>query len=540
MKQYFFIIICLSLLTAKCAQSEAGSAVFKAEAFSGEENSHQAGNAYTQLTLDSLQLENFIQKHEVNAKLANKMRTFYQQRQYQYAWFNEDGLAQQTQAFWNLHDQFVNLTNDSTIMDLEFHQRVATLMEDEIMPPEEELQKLEMQLTQHFFDYAKIAYAGKMDPEKLQWNIPRKKLDAVKLLDSLIEGNGASLEEWEPVNKQYSLLKKQLVLFHDLEKNNNWEVIKLGSNKIIRPGDSSPVIPVIRQRLKDLGDLPQKTDQVVYDNSLVTAVKRFQYRHGLKQDGVLGPATIKALNVTPEEKMEQLLVNMERMRWMPEHKAGKRIIANIPEFRLYVYEEDQKVMQMDIVVGKEAHKTVVFSDELKHVVFSPYWNIPASITRNEILPAMNRDPNYLSKKNMEITGKSNGQPVIRQKPGPDNALGKVKFLFPNRYAIYFHDTPAKSLFDRNRRAFSHGCIRLKEPFKMAQYLLKDKPEWTDERIRQAMNRGSELWVNLDEAVPVFICYFTAFVDDEGLVHFRDDIYGHDQKMSKQLFAHGKH
>jgi L,D-transpeptidase YcbB len=198
------------------------------------------------------------------------------------------------------------------------------------------------------------------------------------------------------------------------------------------------------------------------------------------------------------------------------------------------------MFSMDIVVGKAGTRTVIFNDKLEHIVFSPYWNIPRSITRNEIVPAMNRNPNYLARNNMEITGNSNGLPVIRQKPGPNNSLGKVKFLFPNRYAIYFHDTPAKSLFERDQRAFSHGCIRVKEPHKLASYLLRDDNAWNDKEITHAMNRSSEKWVNLKKPVPVVISYFTAYVDEDGKLNFRDDIYGHDKKMISRLFSHTSH
>lgn len=184
---------------------------------------------------------------------------------------------------------------------------------------------------------------------------------------------------------------------------------------------------------------------------------------------------------------------------------------------------------MDIVVGKISHQTEIFSDTLENIVFSPYWNIPASIVKNEILPQLNKNSSYLKNNNMEITGNLNGLPIIRQKPGPDNSLGAVKFLFPNQHNIYFHDTPAKSLFERKSRAFSHGCIRLSQPFELAKYLLKDQPEWTDSEITKAMRSGKEKWVRLVKQVPVSIIYYTAWVDREGLINFRDDIYGRDEQ-----------
>lgn len=271
----------------------------------------------------------------------------------------------------------------------------------------------------------------------------------------------------------------------------------------------------------------------LFNNELKQAVILKQRSYGMKDDGIVDQDFIDELNVKLEERIKQMHINLERMRWMPEEQPS-RLVANIPEFRLHVYENHEEVLGMNIVVGKAANRSVIFSDELKYVVFSPYWNIPRSITRNEIVPAMNRNSNYLSRNNMEIVEYRNGLPVIRQRPGPGNALGKVKFIFPNRYNIYFHDTPAKSLFEREKRAFSHGCIRLEKPFELAQHLLGDEG-WSDGEIRNAMNRSSEKWVPLDEIVPVYIVYFTSWVDENGLLHFRDDVYGHDRRMESHLF-----
>jgi murein L,D-transpeptidase YcbB/YkuD len=210
-------------------------------------------------------------------------------------------------------------------------------------------------------------------------------------------------------------------------------------------------------------------------------------------------------------------------------------MVNIPDYGLRVYENGKVSSAMDVVVGKAANRTVIFSDELKYIVFSPYWNVPRSIVRNEIYPAMQRSSSYLRRNNMEVTGYSNGLPVVRQKPGPGNALGQVKFLFPNSYNIYFHDTPSKSLFSRNKRAFSHGCIRLHKPFELARYLLRNDSSWTDAAIRDAMNGSTEKWVTLKHSLPVFITYFTSWVDRDGIVQFRDDVYGHDKKLESHLF-----
>lgn len=220
---------------------------------------------------------------------------------------------------------------------------------------------------------------------------------------------------------------------------------------------------------------------------------------------------------------------------MPTEPAGQLIVVNIPEFILHVYEGKTKAFDMNVVVGKEGHNTVSFSGDLSTIVFSPYWNVPPSIVKKEILPAMNRNGNYLTSQNMEITGNEGGLPVVRQLPGEKNSLGKVKFLFPNSFNIYFHDTPAKSLFERDKRAYSHGCIRLAEPEKMAQYLLKDNAEWPQDSIYAAMNRDKEKYVKLKKPVPVIITYYTAWVDEAGLLNFRDDIYSHDADLGRKMF-----
>ncbi len=221
---------------------------------------------------------------------------------------------------------------------------------------------------------------------------------------------------------------------------------------------------------------------------------------------------------------------------MPNLPEGSGIMVNIPQYQLHVYENGKSVMNMPIVVGTTGSQTVIFSDELKYVVFSPFWNIPSSIVRSEILPAIQRDKDYLTKKNMEQVGVSHGIPLIRQRPGPGNSLGRVKFIFPNSYNIYLHDTPSKSLFELEKRAFSHGCIRVGKPAELAAYLLKDSKSWTPEKISQAMRSNKEKWVTLEKPVPVFIFYFTAWVDEEGRLHFREDLYGHDERMAARLFA----
>jgi len=220
---------------------------------------------------------------------------------------------------------------------------------------------------------------------------------------------------------------------------------------------------------------------------------------------------------------------MERARWVPLDLKKHYLIINIPAFTLYAFDADTINFTMNVVVGRDVHKTVLFSGDIKYIVFSPYWDIPASILKNEVLPGIRRDPDYLKRNNMEWVGKR-----VRQKPGPKNSLGLVKFLFPNSYNIYLHDTPAKSLFEKSARAFSHGCIRLSEPKKLADYMLKNDSNWTPEKINAAMHAGVERYVTLKDPVPVYIGYMTAFVDNEGRINLRDDVYNRDGPLERAI------
>lgn len=493
-------------------------------------------NAYSSLELDSMTLENYISKNDLKSSMAEEMRNFYKSRNYHFAWFSTDGLTEQARAFYNLHNTYVKADMDTSQYDKKLDTTMDKLLNDEsfILTPQEVTQT-ELHLTQHFFKFTKEVYEGTIDPLQLQWHIPKKKIDAVSLLDSLIAKNGTKLENWEPVNRFYPLLKNKLIIYYEIDKKGGWDSINL-NNKVYRPGDSSEAIRALKKRLTITGDYAGEDTSFKFTDQLKLGLQHAQERLGLDTDGVLGNQTAKELNVSVKDRIEQILLNMERLKWMPNESMGTRLVANIPEFRLHVFNGDQQEFNMKIVVGKAGHSTVIFTDSLQYVVFNPYWNIPRSIVRNEILPAMRKNRNYLRRNNMEQTGYSNGLPVIRQRPGPANALGRVKFIFPNNYSIYFHDTPAKSLFNLKDRAFSHGCIRLSEPERLAVYLLRNNPEWTESRIHNMMTHGGKnTWVKLKQKIPIYIVYFTAWVNKDGTLNFRDDIYGHDAKMKKMMF-----
>lgn len=494
-------------------------------------------NAVTKLLVDSLQMEKFITSQALEDSTASRLRNFYNSRNFQFAWIAEKGLAEQAKVFYELDKNYISASRDSTDADQALHSQLGLLLNKDtlIKAVSPDLMALELSLTQHFFNFVSYAYAGKLDPAALQWYIPRKKLDAVALLDSLVAKKGTSIENWEPVNRYYKTLNKELLRWYAIQRKGPWQTISPGKFKIYRQGDTSVFIAQIKQRLREFGALHGTDTTAIYNDELSAAVKKAQQQFGLLQTGKIDQKLIHALNVPAEMRIQQMLINLERMKWTPLIPESKFILVNIPEYKLHVFESGKEVLNMGIVVGKAANKTVIFSNELKNIVFSPYWNIPPSIVRAEILPEMRKNRSYLAQKNMEQYGISEGLPQIRQKPGNSNSLGKVKFLFPNSYNIYLHDTPAKSLFAEEKRAFSHGCIRLAQPKKLAEYLLSDRPEWTSGKIDQAMNKKTEVWVNMKQPIPVFITYFTSWVDKDGLLNFREDLYGHDKAMAAQMF-----
>ena len=285
------------------------------------------------------------------------------------------------------------------------------------------------------------------------------------------------------------------------------------------------------------GDLGGADTSAIFNDSLETAIKSYQQRNGFTPTGIINDSVIKALNVPVNDRIEQILANMNRMLWLPANIPDNHITVNIPEFMLRVYEGNTKVFDMNVITGKQGSNTMMFYGDLNQIVFSPYWNLPVSIVKNEIMPAMKKNPGYLKEKNMEIVGRGNDSiPKIRQLPGPGNSLGKVKFLFPNSYDIYFHDTNAKELFNKKNRALSHGCIRLQDPEKMAKYLLRYDASWTPEKINAAMNNTKEQYVKVSKPLPVIITYFTAWADENGMLNFRDDVYGKDKEVRGKMFV----
>jgi murein L,D-transpeptidase YcbB/YkuD len=495
-------------------------------------------NSYSDLFFDSTAMEQFIQKKKIADSIADRIRSFYNTRNYQYAWFSSDGLTEQARAFWNLHDYVTTYDPDSSLKDKTLQRKMDNLAAEDqlsVSAKDGSFLNTEFTLTQHFIQYISHNYEkGFVKRKEMERFIPRKKEDALQLADSLLNKKHKDDKYFEDVNPAYGALKDELDKYTGFAKKGGWPQISM-MKKRLKKGMRGPEIVTIKRRLQITGDLKGNDSTSIFDDTLVAAIRNFQGRHGYTPTGVISDSLIKEMNVPVLKRIEQIIMNMERMRWMATRKDGNLIVVNIPEFVLHVYEGNKKAFDMDVVVGKEGHNTMMFNGDLNQVVFCPNWNVPQSIVQKEILPAMEKDKNYLEKQNMEITGEEEGTPVIRQLPGEKNALGKVKFLFPNSFNIYFHDTPAKSLFEKDKRAYSHGCIRLKEPGKMASYVLRDQPEWTPGRIEEAMNAGKEKFVKVKDPIPVLITYYTAWVDENGQLNFREDIYGHDSDVAMKMF-----
>ncbi|MFN3405513.1 MAG: murein L,D-transpeptidase [Cytophagaceae bacterium] len=510
---------------------------------------------------DSLELNSFFKKYPEFTPLDKKINKFYSRRNYTLGWYKDSEIIPHAEMLINLiYNQHKHgLPADTSVvkkLKAVYHLSDQNwfLKQDE---KTELYKELDFLLTACYFRYSRWQWKGILDPEKpeIEWNTDVKKVKYGKILDSILVDNGTDpFSEYEPQHVEYKALVKYLETYLQIEEQGGWPKVNPKSN-FLMPGDRSEDVLLLRKRLAVSGDLKFKNSEL-FDEELAEAVKDFQTRHGLKPDGVAGGETLKELNVPVSHRIEQILLNMERWRWVPEKINKNYILVNIPEFMLYVYEDDKPVWDMKVIVGKNASRTPVYSDEIKYVVLAPTWNLPPTTIYEEVLPAMKRDSTYLSRHKMEVftdfsfknkvdpnnikweeANSENFKYVIRQLPGPGNRLGKVKFLFPNEYSIYLHDTPSERLFDQYPRLFSLGCIRLEDPLKLAEYLLnKEDKKWDQKKILNKIYQGKELFIPLKNKIPVYIVYFTTWVDRSGKIHFLKDVYEHDKKLKKILYS----
>jgi L,D-transpeptidase YcbB len=419
-------------------------------------------------------------------------------------------------------------------------------------------------LTQSTMQYISDLRIGRVNPKHLKFDIDvrSKQYDLAEFIAQQVvrAGNIQSvLDQIEPPYAGYRRIENSLKQYLDLAAKGDGAKVPAGT-KTIAPGDTYAGIAQLADRLQLLGDLPQGGSFDSYSGALVEGVKHFQARHGLATDGKLDAATLRELNTPLSARVQQIDDALERWRWMPTEFQQPPVLVNIPEFRLRAYSADHQLsLTMNVVVGKAAPtQTPVFTDDIKFIVFRPYWNVPPGILRRTVIPGIIKNSGYLAREKFEVTDSSgrlvspsddlvaglrSGKYFVRQKPGPTNALGLIKFMFPNTYSVYLHSTASTELFSRSRRDFSSGCIRLEKPAELASFLLRNQLDgqqpWTLELVQKAMDSGQDnRQVNLATKIPVLILYVTAVAEEDGTVHFFDDIYGHDQRLNA-LLAKGR-
>ena len=419
-----------------------------------------------------------------------------------------------------------------------------------------QLAAFDVRLTNALLSLGHDVAVGRRRPQAVSrlWEGRRALPDlAASLHAALHEGLVGWLASVQPRHRGYAALQQRLSGLRARAEAGPWASVP----RAMKTGDRGRAVAELRLRLMTGGELPRSAGPVslLFDHAVEEAVRSFQDHHGIRATGRVGRLTLAALNVPMAARMQQIALNLERWRWLPDDLGVRHLRVNIPQFHLEAYESGRRVLALRVIVGRRGAETPVFSDRMTHVVFSPYWNIPDTIAAEETLPALADDQEYLERNNIEVVSVSDGRLEavdpgtidwtdaallrgirFRQRPGKDNALGRVKFLFPNRHDVYVHDTPAHALFSRLSRTLSHGCVRVEDPVALAKYLLRDQKRWTRQTIRKAMNADTDTHVRLTMPVPVHLTYFTAWVDEQGGLHFRPDVYGHDGRQGRRMEA----
>lgn len=412
-------------------------------------------------------------------------------------------------------------------------------------------------LTRSFLKHAMHLHSGLIDPARLpsDWHLNPRRADLVKLLEQALASRdvAGALTSLEPAHPGYAALRTLLERYREIAGEGGWRGVPPGMT--LRRGSAGERVRLLRERLAAEGDLDRSlAGGVTFDAALVAAVRRFQARHGLDPSGVVGERDRVELDVPVEARILQITLNLERWRWLPARLGERHLLVNIPGFTLEAREADRAALAMRVVVGRELSRTPMFSDSITYLVFNPVWELPIEIAKNEVLPAIQNDPEYLAKNQLRLyerhgRGKREVDPAkvdwkkitpeefgfaVKQDPGPGNSIGHVKFMCPNQFAVYLHDTPAASLFTATERDYSHGCVRVERPLELALYLLRGKAGWDSARIVAAFDTLKNKVVQLPEPVPVHLLYWTAWVDDRGVAQFRRDVYAVDSLLTDAL------
>ena len=488
---------------------------------------------------------------DLTAAERDTVKRYYGERHFHPLWSDEAGFRPGLKPFFELLENADDWGLDRQVFDPVLALR-RTVFE---AASADELARMDVALTRAALLYARQARAGRVRPRRVSrlMDIPPKTIDTGAVLDAVRQQEGLSgfLLGLHPKSPGFQRLRAAYRRYVTIVRHGGWPRVRPGRG--LRPGRSDPAVVLLRQRLSASGDLAKAAvnGSALYDKDVEEAVRAFQLRYGLKADGRLGRNTLAVLNVPARTRLAQIIVNMERRRWLPDELGKRHVVVNQAEFRLHVVENGQEIYSSRVVVGKPSNQTPEFSNSIKLVVLNPYWGVPRSIATKEILPILRRNPGYLARKNMVLVGR-NGKAVnpasvnwnavsragfrygIRQRPGAGNALGRIKFLFPNKHSVYLHDTPSKSLFSRFRRAFSHGCVRVQNPVRFAEVLMKPQFGWSRDAIKARIAKRRNQTIRLKTPVPIHLTYQTAWVDARGKVHFRADIYGRDARLRKAL------
>lgn len=539
------------LVLLSACQSEKADRLAEAPPANPPDSIYFSEEKFSLLSLDSNRLFRFLDSSAEPPSGKKALITFYRKRNFQFAWLEKGSISPAAQDFFLQYRGFLSDYSDTLlpdpVLDSLLYQLASDGFEKQGQGP---LEELEMRLSLAFLRYARKEFTGLIDrPELLNWHIPKYKKNYPALLDSLAAGKRPG-NFMEPVNAYYTSLKAALGQYKRLEQSGQWPKVPDWNPP---PGAKSMDLRAVwlKKCLLLAGDLRPADTLTGTDSAVAGALRSFQNRMGLPETGQADQATIEQMRVPLRKRLRQIMVNLERMRWLPEKIKGDFLLVNIPEFTLHVFRDGNPIWDSKLVVGKQASKTQIFRGKISHIILNPIWSLPPGIIKKEILPGIKKHPDYLRRHHMQVfSGSSrvnaarinwhrytNRIPYsIRQMPGPDNPLGRIKFLFPNSFWIFLHDSNEPWFFDARKRTFSHGCIRMEKAEQLAEYLLKKNAGMTDMQIRKALGGKKEAYYKLRKQEPVYIIYLTAWVDERGKLNFRPDVYGRDALLYKAVFG----
>ena len=497
---------------------------------------------------------------ERNATDLALLARFYEERQTRPLWLADRAASDRAQAL----AEILEAADQDGLNPDDYGATAITQLLDATEP--DALAELELRLSLGLMQFASDLASGRLEPSEVdpELFVYPQDVDRTEVIRAAADANDleAFVAGFRPAQDEYRRLKAALAEFRARTAGgDDWGAVHEGAT--LEPGMSEPRVAALRARLLASSDAEEArlaagvpAGPEFYDPQLEAAVIRFQQRHGLAPDGKVGPKTLSALNVPIEGRIRQMVLNLERRRWMPDDRGDRYVFVNLADFELKVVHEPKTVFDTRVVVGAPYHRTPAFSAEMTYLEINPFWNVPPSIARNELLPEIQDDPGYLAANGFELLADWNdGAPAIdprsvdwsqitpedfawrlRQRPGEGNALGRIKFMFPNPFNVYLHDTPARHLFEKAERSFSHGCIRVEQPESFGAVVLAGQDDWSLERIKGAIATGERMIVPLEEPLPVHLEYLTAWVNKDGTVHFRNDVYGRDARLSEALLG----